>query len=80
MKIEFISNRKVVKTMTDIDQALELAKNLQKARVKDQTSLETIWTEVGKHLEVDPFIPLTIRIKNNNNKIVGRKQVWGNTL
>jgi hypothetical protein len=80
MKIEFISQRKVVKEMKDIDKAILFANALRKARVKDQTSLEAIWNEVGKLLKVDPFLPLSIRIKNKSNKIVAKKMIWNNTL
>ena len=79
MKVEFISERKIVKTMSDVAKAVSFAKELQKSRVKDQTSMETIWKEVGKLLQVDPFLPLSIRVVDKN-KIVGKQQIWGNTL
>lgn len=79
-KIEFISERKIVKTMINMSKALLFIKDLRNARVKDQTSLKSIWDEVGKILKVDPFLPLSIRVKDNNNKIIGSQMIWKNTL
>jgi len=78
-KIEFISERKVVKTMHNIDKAIEFVKQLRSARMKDANSLREIWDNVGKLLEVDPFLQLSIRVKNNN-KIVAKNIVWKSSL
>tara|TARA_R110001583_G_scaffold41335_2_gene131610 strand:+ start:16685 stop:16930 length:246 start_codon:yes stop_codon:yes gene_type:complete len=78
-KIEFISERKVVKTMHNIDKAVEFAKQLRSARGKDANSLREIWDNVGELLEVDPFLQLSIRVKNDN-KIVAKNIVWKSSL
>lgn len=78
-KIEFISERKVVKTMHNINKAVEFAKQLRSARGKDANSLREIWDNVGELLEVDPFLQLSIRVKNNN-KIVAKNIVWKSSL
>ena len=78
-KIEFISERKVVKTMHNIDKAIEFVNQLRCARVKSQNSLREIWDNVGELLEVDPFLQLSIRVKNNN-KIVAKNIVWKSSL
>jgi|TARA_R110002050_G_scaffold293888_1_gene451041 hypothetical protein len=77
--IEFISERKVVKTMHRFDEAIKLVHNLRNARTKDQSTLEAIWKNVAKFLEVDPFLKLSIRVKENN-KIVAKSTVWNSTL
>jgi|TARA_R110000868_G_scaffold169335_1_gene404336 hypothetical protein len=78
-KIEFISERKVVKTMHNIDKAIEFVNQLRNARVKNQSSIKEIWNNVGELLEVDPFLQLSIRVKNNN-KIVAKNIVWKSSL
>ena len=77
--IEFISEGKVVKTMHRFDEAIKLVHNLRNARTKDQSTLKVIWQNVAEFLEVDPFLKLTIRVKENN-KIVGKNIVWNSTL
>ena len=78
-KIEFISERKVVKTMHNIDEAIKLVHDLRNARTKDQSSLEVIWKNVAKFLEVDPFLRLSIRVKDGG-KIVAKNIVWKASL
>lgn len=79
--IEFISERKVVKTMHDIDEAVSFAKQLRQARVENQDSIKSIWNNVGKFLKIDPFLPLTIRVRDfETKKIIAKKEVWKNTV
>ena len=87
-KIEFISEKKVVKEMSYLEDAVEFAKKLKLARVKNQDNLESIWGNVGKLLKVDPFLPLSFRVKSlKTNKIIsspsGKRlvfSIWGNTV
>mgnify|MGYP003127625663 CR=1 FL=1 len=81
IRIEFISEKKVVATLDNIEEAINFSKELQKARVLSQESLSAIWFNVGKLLEVDPFLPLSLRIINpETNKIIAKKEIWGNTV
>tara|TARA_R100000963_G_C4566582_1_gene53187 strand:+ start:335 stop:580 length:246 start_codon:yes stop_codon:yes gene_type:complete len=78
-KIEFVSERKIIKTMYDINKAINFVKELRKARVKSQNSIKEIWNNVSQLLKVDPFLTLSIRVKENN-KIVAKNIVWRNSL
>jgi len=81
IRIEFISEKKVVATLDNIEEAINFSKELQKARVLSQESLSAIWFNVGKLLEVDPFLPLSLRIINpETNNIIAKKEIWGNTV
>lgn len=79
MEIEFISERKVVKTCTKVDEALKLVQDLRTARTKDESSLKAVWKNVGELLPIDPFLKLSIRVKVDG-KIVEKKTIWNASL
>ena len=81
MKIEFISERKVVKTMKNMNAAVVFAKELIKARNQEFDTLQEAWDNVGKLLpKVDPFLPLTLKVTNlSGYRDVVRQVIWRNT-
>ena len=84
-KIEFISEKKVVKEMSYLEDKIDI---MIENNMKNQDNLESIWGNVGKLLKVDPFLPLSFRVKSlKTNKIIsspsGKRlvfSIWGNTV
>lgn len=84
MKIEFISERKVVKTMKNVNAAVVFGKELVKARGQNFDTLQEAWDNVGKLLpKVDPFLPLTLKVTTDKllcgKRDVVRQVIWKNT-
>jgi hypothetical protein len=82
--VEFISERKVVKTLDNIESTKWLLVEL--AEVYNYWQLSNfepsvLWDNVADIMKVrvDPFLRLSIRIKSDN-KVVYRKVVWKNTV
>jgi hypothetical protein len=82
MRVEFVSERKVVKSFATIPEALvvlekvvEVYNNWQLSEYGPKVFLEN----VGKYLPLDPFLRLSMRVKKDN-KIVYKKVIWKNTV
>ena len=84
-KFEFVNNRKVVRTFTDVEEVAELKNKLIEvynafdSEAKD--CLKTFWNDVEKVADaiIDPFMPLTIKVYQND-KLVTKIPVWKNTV
>ena len=88
--VEFVSERKVVKTLDNIEDTKTLLVDLAKVYNAWQLSEwdpSVLWNNVADVMEisviskvrVDPFLRLTMRVKQDN-KIVYKKVVWKNTV
>jgi hypothetical protein len=88
--VEFVSERKVVKTLDNIPDTKKLLVKLAKVYNEWQHSYwdpSVLWNNVADVMEisviskvrVDPFLRLSIRIKSDN-KVVYRRVVWKNTV
>ena len=88
--VEFVSERKVVKTLDNIEDTQTLLVDLAKVYNAWQLSEwdpSVLWNNVADVMEisviskvrVDPFLRLTMRVKQDN-KIVYKKVVWKNTV
>ncbi len=88
--VEFVSERKVVKTLDNIEDTKALLVNL--ANVYNTWQLSdwapsVLWNNVADAMEisviskvrVDPFLRLSMRVKQDN-KVVYKKVVWKNTV
>ena len=84
-KFEFINRRKVVRTFTDVEEAAKMKDRLIKVYnafdFETDDCLRTFWNDVEKVAEavIDPFMPLTIKIYQND-KLVTKIPVWKNTV
>jgi hypothetical protein len=88
--VEFVSERKVVKTLDNIEDTktllVELAKVYNDWQLSDWDP-SVLWNNVADVMEisviskvrVDPFLRLSMSVKSNN-KVVYRKVVWKNTV
>jgi 5'(3')-deoxyribonucleotidase len=82
LKVEFVSERKVIRTLSSIPEAQKVMETLIRVYNKWQVSddePEVLWENVARYLPVDPFLPLSMRIKSDN-KIVYKKVIWKNTV
>ena len=85
LKLEFVNNRKVVRSFTDVAEAAELKNKLVEvynafdSEAKD--CLKTFWNDVEKvaNAVIDPFMPLTLNVYNKN-VLVRKYPIWKNTV
>jgi hypothetical protein len=82
MRVEFVSERKVVKSFATIPEALVVLEKVVEVYNNWQLSEDgpkVFFENVGKYLPLDPFLRLSMRVKKDN-KIVYKKVIWKNTV
>jgi hypothetical protein len=81
--VEFVSERKVVKTYNSIPEAQIVKEKLIAIRNKwnknEKLDLKWLWVKITYYMVADPFLPLTLRVKKDNVTVFSQL-VWKNTV
>jgi hypothetical protein len=80
--VEFVSERKVVKTYNSIPEAQIVKEKLIAIRNEwnknEKLDLKWLWVKITYYMVADPFLPLTLRVKKDNVTVFSQL-VWKNT-
>jgi hypothetical protein len=85
LRLDFVNNRKVVRSFDSVEEAAELKNKLitvyNAFDYETEDCLKTFWKDVERVAEavIDPFMPLTINVYANY-KLVKKVPVWKNTV
>jgi hypothetical protein len=85
LRLDFVNNRKVVRSFTEVAEAADLKYKLIEVYnafdYEADDCLKKFWKDVENVAEavIDPFMPLTLNVYNKN-VLVRKYPIWKNTV